>query len=135
MMASEGEAVMLDAETIRHDGKPAETADPREGTDLAMTMMRTAVAIKTSIAPLAITMTKGKAPAAMTTIHLHKEQKEAVVAAKISCRTARVKDGMTLRHPHQGAPMAAAVVAVDQQGHATLARIRRTRSPTTPVPI
>jgi hypothetical protein len=134
-MASEGEAVTLDAETIRHDGKPAETADPREGTDLAMTMVRTVAAIKTSIAPLAVTMTKGKAPAAMTTIHLHEEQKEAVVAAKISRRTARVKDDVTLRHPHQGAPMAAAVVAADQQGHATLARIRRTRSPTTSIPI
>jgi hypothetical protein len=134
MMASEGEAVTLDAETIRHDGKPAETVDPREGTDLAMTTMRTMAAIKTSIAPLAIMMTKGRAPAAMMTIHLHEEQKEAVVAAKISRWTARVKDDMTLRHPHQGAPMAAAVVAADQQGHATLARIRRTRSPTTPVP-
>jgi hypothetical protein len=135
MMASEGEAVTLDAETIRHDGKPAETADPREGIDLAITTVRTVVPTKTSIAPLATTMTKGKALAAMMTIHLHKEQKEAVVAAKISRRTARVKHGMTLCHPHQGAPMAAAVVAVDQQGHATLARIRRTRSPTTPVPI
>jgi hypothetical protein len=46
MMASEGEAVTLDAETIRHDGKPAETADPREGTDLAMTTVRTMAAIK-----------------------------------------------------------------------------------------
>jgi hypothetical protein len=100
-----------------------------------MTMMRIAAAIKTSIAPLAVTMTKGKAPAAMTTIHLHEEQKEAVVAAKISRRTARVKDGMTLRHPHQGVPMAAAVVVAGQQGRATLARIRRTRSPTTPVHI
>jgi hypothetical protein len=135
MMASEGKAVTLDAEMIRHDGKPAETADPREGTDLAMTTMRTMAAIKTSIAPLAVTMTKGKAPAAMTTIHLHEEQKEAIVAAKISRRTARVKHDVTLRHPHQGAPMAAAVVAADQQGHATLARIRRTRSPMTPVPI
>jgi hypothetical protein len=80
-------------------------------------------------------MTKGKAPAAITTIHLHEEQKEAVVAAKISRRTARVNDNVTLRYPHQGAPMAAAVVAADQQGHETLARIRRTRSPTTPVPI
>jgi hypothetical protein len=80
-------------------------------------------------------MTKGKAPAAMTTIHLHEEQKEAVVAAKISRRTASINDGVTLRHPHQGAPIAAAVVAADQQGHKTLARIRRTRSPTTPVPI
>jgi hypothetical protein len=100
MMANEGEAVMLDAETICHDGKPAETADPREGTDLAMMTVRTMAATKTSIAPLATTMTKGKAPAAMTTIHLHEEQKEAVVAAKISRRTARAKDGVTLRHPH-----------------------------------
>jgi hypothetical protein len=92
-------------------------------------------ATKTSIAPLATTMTKGKAPTAMTTIHLHEERKEAVVAAKISRRTAIVNDDVTLRHPHQGAPMAIAVVAADQQGHATLARIRRTRSPTMPVPI
>jgi hypothetical protein len=92
--------VTLDAETIRHDGKPAETADPREGTDLAMTTVRTVAVTKTSIAPLIITMTKGKAPAAMTMIHLHKEQKEAVVAAKISHRTVRVKDDVTLHHPH-----------------------------------
>jgi hypothetical protein len=71
----------------------------------------------------------------MTMIHLHEERKEAVVAAKISCRTARANDDMTLRHPHQAAPMAAVVVVADQQGHAALARIRRTRSPTTPVPI
>jgi hypothetical protein len=135
MMASGGEAMTLDAETIRHDGKPAETADPREGTDLAMTTARTVAATKTSIAPLATTMTKGKAPVAMTMIHLHEEQKEAVVAAKISRRTVRVNDNVTLRHPHQGAPMAAAVVVADQQGHATLAKIRRTRSPTTPAPI
>jgi hypothetical protein len=135
MMANEGEAVTLDAETIHHDGKPAETANPRGGTDLAMTTARIVAATKTSIAPLATTMTKGKAPAAMTTIHLHEEQKEAVIAAKISRRMARVKDGVTLCHPHQGAPMVAVVVAADQQGHATLARIRRTRSPTTPVPI
>jgi hypothetical protein len=135
MMASEDEAVMLDAKTIRHDRKPAETADPREGTDLAMTTACTVMATKTSIAPLAATMTKGKAPAAITTIHLHEEQKEAVIAAKISRRTARVNDDATLRHPHQGAPMAAAVVVADQQCHATLARIRRTRSPTTLVPI
>jgi hypothetical protein len=73
MMASEGEAMTLDAEMIRHDGKPAETADPREGTDLAMTMSRTMAATKTSIAPLTTTMTKGKAPAAMMMIHLHEE--------------------------------------------------------------
>jgi hypothetical protein len=135
MMASEGEAVTLDAETIRHDGKPAGMADPRERTDLAMTMMRIAVAIKIRIAPLAVTMTKSKALAAMTMIHLCEEQKEAVVAAQISRRTARVKGDVTLHHPHQGAPMATAGVAADQQGPVTLARIRHTRSPTTPVPI
>jgi hypothetical protein len=73
MMASEGEAVTLDAETIRHDGKPAETADPSEGNNLAMTMARTAAATRISIASLATTMTKGRAPAAMTMIHLHEE--------------------------------------------------------------
>jgi hypothetical protein len=135
MMAIEDEAVTLDAETIRHDGKPAETVDPREGTDLAMTMARTTAATATSIAPTTATMTKSRAPVAMMMIHLHEERKEAVVAAKISRRTARVNDSVTLRHPHQVAPMAAAVVAADQQGHETLARIRRTRSPTMPVPI
>jgi hypothetical protein len=73
MMASKDEAVTLDAGTIRHDGKPAEMADPREGTDLAMTMARTAAVTRTSIALLTVTMTKGKAPAAMTMIHLHEE--------------------------------------------------------------
>jgi hypothetical protein len=134
MMASKGEAVTLDAEAIRHDGKPAEMADPSEGNDLAMTTACTVVVTRISIAPLATTMTKGKAPAAMTMIHLHEEQREAVIAAEISRRTARVKDDVTLHHPHQAAPMAAAVAVVDQQGHGTLARIRRTRSPTTPVP-
>jgi hypothetical protein len=78
-------------------------------------------------------MTKGKAPTAMMTIHLHGEQREAVVAAEINRRMARVKD-VTLRHLHQAAPMAVVVAAVAQQNHATLARIRRTRSPTTRVP-
>jgi hypothetical protein len=35
MMESADEAVTLDAETICHDGKTAEMADPREGTYLA----------------------------------------------------------------------------------------------------
>jgi hypothetical protein len=100
-----------------------------------MTTARTVAVTRTSIAPLATTMTKSKAPAAMTMIHLHKEQREAVVAIEISRRTARVKDDVTLRHPHLAAPMVAAVAVADQQGHETLARIRRTRSPTTPVPI
>jgi hypothetical protein len=133
MMASEGEAVTLDAETIRHNGKPAEMADPSKGNDLAMTMARTVAVIRISITPLAITMTKGKAPAAITMIHLHEEQREAVIAAEISRRTARAKDDVILHHLHQPALMAAMAVA-DQQGHATLARIRRTRSPMTRVP-
>jgi hypothetical protein len=99
---------------IHHDGKPAETADPSEGNDLAMTMARTAAATKISIAPLATTMTKGKVPAAMMTIHLHEEQREVVIAAEINRRMARVKGDVILRHPHQAAPMAAAVAVVDQ---------------------
>jgi hypothetical protein len=86
MMASEGEAVTLDTETICHDGKPTETVDPSKGNDLAMTTTRTMVVTRTSIALLATTMTKGKAPTAMTTIHLHEEQREAIVAAEISRR-------------------------------------------------
>jgi hypothetical protein len=135
MMANEDEAVMLDAETIRHDGKIAGMADPREGTDLAMMTMRIAAAKKIRIAPLTATMTKSKALAAMTMIHLYEEQKEAVVAAKTNRRSARVKGDVILRHPHQGAPMAAAGVAADQQGRVTPTRIRHTRSPTTRVPI
>jgi hypothetical protein len=134
MIASEDEAVTLDAETIHHDGKQVGMADPSKGNDLAMTMAHTAVATRISIALPAATMTKGKVPAAMTMIHLHGEQREAVIAAEINRRTMRVKDDVILRHPHQTAPMAVAVVAVDQQNHATLARIRRTRSPTMRVP-
>jgi hypothetical protein len=133
MMASEDEAVTLDAETIRHDGKLVETSDASKGNDLTMTMACTAAATRISIAHPATTMTKGKAPAAMTMIHLHGEQREAVVVAEINRRTARVKD-VTLRHLHQAAPMAAVVAAAAQQNHATLVRIRRTRSPTIRVP-
>jgi hypothetical protein len=133
-MASEDEAVTLDAETIHHDGKQVRTADPSKGNDLAMMTACTAAATRISIAPPAATMTKGKAPATMTTIHLHGEQREAIVAAEINRRTARVKDDVILHHPHQAAPMAAAVAAADQQNHTTLARIRKTRSPTTRVP-
>jgi hypothetical protein len=131
-MANEDEAVMLDTETIRHDGKLVETADPSKGNDLAMTIACTAAATRISIALPIATMTKGKAPAAMTLIHLHREQREAVIATEINRRTVRVKDDVILCHPHQAAPMAAVVAA--QQNHATLARIRRTRSPTMRVP-
>jgi hypothetical protein len=71
MMASEDEAVTLDAETIRHDGKLVETADPSKGNDLAVTTAPTAAATRISIALPIATMTKGKAPTTMTTIHLH----------------------------------------------------------------
>jgi hypothetical protein len=134
MMAREDKVVTLDAETIRHDGKLVETMDLSKGNDLAMMIVRTTAVTRISIALPAATMTKGKAPAAMTMIHLHGEEREAIVAAEINRRTARVKDDVILHHPHQAAPMAAAVVVADQQNHATLARIRRTGSPTTRVP-
>jgi hypothetical protein len=73
MMASEDEAVTLDAEMIRHDGKPVEMADPSKGNDLAMMTVRTTAATRISIALPAAAMTKGKAPTAMRMIHLHGE--------------------------------------------------------------
>jgi hypothetical protein len=133
-MASEDGAVTLEAEMIHHDGKLVETADPKKGNDLAMMTARTATATRISIALPTATMTKGKAPTAMTAIHLHGEQREAVVAVEINRRTARVKDDVILRHLHQATPMAAAVAAADQQNHATLARIRSTRSPMMRIP-
>jgi hypothetical protein len=81
MIASEDKAVTLDAEMIRHDGKQVGTADPSKGNDLAMMTVRTTAATRISIAPPTATMTKGKAPAAITTIHLLGEQREAIVAA------------------------------------------------------
>jgi hypothetical protein len=72
-MASEDEAVTLDAEMIRHDGKQVGTADPSKGNNLAMTTARIAAATRISIALPTATMTKGKAPAAMTMIHLQGE--------------------------------------------------------------
>jgi hypothetical protein len=95
--------------------------------------VRTVAAIKISIALHAAAMTKGKAPAAMTMIQLHEEQKEAVAVAEIHCRTPRVK-GLILHHPHQAAPMAAVVAVATQPGHVPLEKIRRTRSHTTRVP-
>jgi hypothetical protein len=100
MMASEDEAVTLDAETIRHGGKLVETADPSKGNDLAIMTARTTAATRISISLPAATMRKGKAPAAMTTIHLHGEQREAVVATEISHRMVRIKDDAILCHPH-----------------------------------
>jgi hypothetical protein len=98
-----------------------------------MTTTRTAAATKISIALYAAAMTKGKAPAAMTMTHLHEEQREAVAVAEIPCRTSRVK-GVTLHHPHQAAPMAAAVAVAAQPGHAPPGKICGTKSHTTRVP-
>jgi hypothetical protein len=133
MMASGEEVVTLAKEMSRHDMKPVEMADPSIGNHLTMTMTRTAAAIKISIVLHAATMTKGKAPAAMTMIQLHKEQREAVAVVEIHRRTPRVK-GMILHHPHQAAPMAAAVAVAAQPGHVPLKKICRTRSHTTRVP-
>jgi hypothetical protein len=106
-------------------------AGPSIGNHLAITTARTAVATRISIALHAAAMTKGRAPAAMMITQLHEEQREAAAVAEIHRRRSRVK-GMTLHHPHQAAPMAAAVAA--QPGHAPPRNIRRKRSHTTRVP-
>jgi hypothetical protein len=131
MMASEEGVVTLAGETSRHNVKLVGMADPGIGNHLAMTTAHIATATRISIALHATAMTKGKAPAAMTMTQLHEEQREAVVVAEIHRRTSRVK-GVTLHHPHQAAPMAAAVAA--QPGHAPLRKIHRTRSHTTREP-
>jgi hypothetical protein len=127
MMASEGGVVMLAGETSRHDVKPVEMAGPSIGNHLAMTTMRITMATRISIALQAAAMTKGRVPATMTMIQLHEEQREAI--AEIHRRTSRVK-GVTLHHPHQAAPRAAAVVVAAQSGHVPPRKIRRTRSHT-----
>jgi hypothetical protein len=78
-------------------------------------------------------MAKGKAPAAMTTIQLHEERREAITVAEIHRRTSRVK-GVTLHHPHQAALMVAAVVVAAQPGHIPPAKVCRIRSPPMHVP-
>jgi hypothetical protein len=133
MMASEDGVVTLAGETSRHNMKPVEMAGPSIGNHLARTTACTAAATRISIALHAATMTKGKAPAAMMMTQLHEEQREAAAVAEIHRRTSRVK-GVTLHHPHQAAPMAAAVAVVAQPGHAPPKKIRRTRSHTTRVP-
>jgi hypothetical protein len=133
MMASEEGVVTLAGEMTRHDVKPAGMADPGIGNHLAMMMARIATATKISITLHIDMMTKGKAPAAMTMIQLHEEQREAIAVAEIHHRTPRVK-GMILHHPHQAAPVAAAVAVAAQPGHMPLKKIRRTRSHMTRVP-
>jgi hypothetical protein len=115
MMASEEGVVTLAGETSRHSVKPVGMAGPGIWNHLAMTTVRIAMATRISIALHAVAMTKGRAPTAMTMTQLHEEQREAVADAEIHRRTSRVK-GVTLHHPHQEAPMAAAVAA--QPGHA-----------------
>jgi surfactin synthase thioesterase subunit len=132
-MASGEGVVTLAEETSRHDEKPVEMAGPCIGNNLAMTTARTTEATRMSIALHAAAMTKGKAPAAMTMIQLHEEQREAVAVAEIHRRTSRVKD-VTLHHPHQAALMAAAVVVAAQPGHTPPAKVRRIRSPMMRVP-
>jgi hypothetical protein len=132
-MASGEGVVTLAGETSRHDVKPVEMAGPSIRNHLAMTTAHTTAATRISIALHAAAMTKGKAPAAMMTTQLHEEQREAVAVAEIHRRTPRVK-GVTLHHPHQAAPMAAAVAVVAQPGHAPPEKICRTRSHTTRVP-
>jgi hypothetical protein len=127
MMASEEGVVTLAREMTRHDVKPAEMADPSIGNHLAMTMARIAMTTRISIALHAAAMTKGRAPAAMTMIQLHEEQREAIAVAEIYRRTPRVK-GVILHHPHQAAPMAAVGAVAAQPGHVPLEKIRRTRS-------
>jgi hypothetical protein len=130
-MASGDGAVTLAAETSHHDEKLVEMAGPSKGNNLAMTTACTVVATRISIALHATAMTKGKAPATMKMIQLHKEQREAVAVAEIHHRTSRAK-GVILHHPHQAAPMAAEVAA--QPSHAAPEEICRIRSPTTRVP-
>jgi hypothetical protein len=120
-------------ETIRHDEKLVEMADPSKSNSLAMTTARTAAETGISIALPAAVMTKGKAPAAMTMIQLHEEQREAIAAVETHRRTSRAKD-VTPHHPHQAAPMAAEGAVPAQPGHAAPEKIHRITSPTTCVP-
>jgi hypothetical protein len=126
-------AVTLAVEMSHHDRKLVEMADPSKGNTLDMTMMRTTAETRISIALPATAMTKGKAPATMTMIQLHEEQREAIVAAETHRRTSRAKD-VTPHHPHQAAAMAETVVVAAQPGHAAPEKIRWITSPTTRVP-
>jgi hypothetical protein len=131
MMASEEGVMTLAGETSRHNEKPVGMVGPSIGNHLAMMTARTAAATRINIAHHAVTMTKGKAPAAMMMTQLHEEQREATAVAEIHLRTSRVKC-VTLHHPHQAALMAVVVAA--QPGHAPPRKIQRTRSHTTCVP-
>jgi hypothetical protein len=66
MMASEEGVMTLAEDTSRHDMKPVRMAGPGIENHLAMTIARTAIVSRRSIAPHAAAMTKDRAPAAMT---------------------------------------------------------------------
>jgi hypothetical protein len=132
-MASREGVGTLARETSHHDEKPVEMAGPSIGNHLAMTTMCIAAVTRISIALHAAAMTKGKAPAAMTMIQLHEEQREVIAVVEIHCRMSRVK-GVTHHHPHQASLMAAAVVVVAQPCHTPPVKVCRIRSPTMCVP-
>jgi hypothetical protein len=139
-------AMTLAREMSLHDGKQVEIADPSKENKLNMTTGRTAAATRINIALLAATMTKGRAPTAMMTkgralaammrtrkIQLHDEQREVIAVAEIHCRMSRAR-GVTPHHPHQAAPMVAAVAVAAQPGHAAPEKICRITSPTMRAP-
>jgi hypothetical protein len=109
--AIEDKAMTLAAEMSQHGGKLAEMANPSKGNKIIMTMACITVVAKARITNPAATMTKGKAPAAMTTRTQVRIDKEAIVAVETNRRTWRAKRNMTHPHHHQASPMAAAVVA------------------------
>jgi hypothetical protein len=111
-------------------------ADPSKGHKIDMTTTCTAAMTRISIALPTAVMTTGKAPAAMTgtrKIQLHVEQREVIIVAETHRRTSRAR-GVTPHHPHQAAPMAAAVAVAAQPGHTALEKIRRITSPMTRAP-
>jgi hypothetical protein len=108
-------------------------ADLSTGNSLAMTTACTTAATRISIALPAAAMTKGNAPAAMTMIQLHEEQRETVAFAETHHRTSRAKDVIP-HHPHQAAPMPASVAVAAQPGHVAPEKISRIASPMMRVP-
>jgi hypothetical protein len=67
-MAGGGGVVTLAGETNRHDEKPVEMVGPSIGNNIAMMTARTTAETRISISLHMATMTKGKAPAAMTLV-------------------------------------------------------------------
>jgi hypothetical protein len=136
MRARGDEAVSSAIETSRHNGKLAIVVDPSKGNKLDMTTAHSTAVTKIKDVLHAAVMTKGKAPAAMTRtrkIQLHAKQREAVAVAEIHRKTSR-ESGVTPHHPHQAAPMAAAVAVAVHPGHTAPEKIPRITSPMTRAP-